>query len=207
MEGISLAIYEAMAMGLAVVGADVGGQAELVTPECGVLVARETPEEEVARYTAVLRELLADRERIRRMGQAGRARVEQHFRLEEMGEKMVHELLERAPALHAARPKPVPGVHLAWELFQLGLEAHELRAALDTLWRYHAIEAWRWRQVQRWRAWNWKLRNSRLALALKPFKDALWQAENRVKLTLRKGKDAVWIIGHRVKVRLGLARD
>ena len=39
-EGIALAIYEAMSMGVAVVGAIVGGQAELVTPECGVLIPR-----------------------------------------------------------------------------------------------------------------------------------------------------------------------
>ena len=39
-EGISLAIYEAMAMGVAPVSANVGGQAELLTPECGVLIAR-----------------------------------------------------------------------------------------------------------------------------------------------------------------------
>ncbi|MCS7291970.1 MAG: glycosyltransferase [Gloeomargarita sp. SKYBB_i_bin120] len=36
-EGISLAIYEAMAMGVTPVGADVGGQRELVTADCGIL--------------------------------------------------------------------------------------------------------------------------------------------------------------------------
>ncbi len=162
MEGISLAIYEAMAMGLAVVGADVGGQAELVTPECGVLVARGTAEEEVARYTAVLRELLHDPGRIRAMGQAGRARVEESFRLEAMGEKMVHELLERAPALHAARPKPVPGPQLALEHLQLALEEQRLESRLAFLWKYQWVKlADRYLVAQLRAAWSLMARKFR----------------------------------------------
>jgi glycosyltransferase involved in cell wall biosynthesis len=42
-EGISLAFYEALAAGVPVVGADVGGQRELVTPDCGVLIQRDEP--------------------------------------------------------------------------------------------------------------------------------------------------------------------
>ncbi len=38
-EGIAQSIYEAMAAGLVVVGADVGGQRELVTPDCGYLLS------------------------------------------------------------------------------------------------------------------------------------------------------------------------
>ena len=50
-EGISLAIYEAMAIGLPVVSAEVGGQRELLTPECGVLIR---PGEESAAGTGIL---------------------------------------------------------------------------------------------------------------------------------------------------------
>ena len=43
-EGISLSIFEGMASGVVPVGAEVGGQPELVTPDCGILIraARKT---------------------------------------------------------------------------------------------------------------------------------------------------------------------
>ena len=46
MEGISVAIYEAMSMGIVSVGADVGGQSELVTETCGFLIKRDAQERE-----------------------------------------------------------------------------------------------------------------------------------------------------------------
>ena len=69
-EGIALSIYEAMACGVPVVGADVGGQAELVTPETGILLDRGTPEDEAAAYAEALSALLADPERRQRLGAA-----------------------------------------------------------------------------------------------------------------------------------------
>src|SRR6185369_11345918 len=54
---------EAMACGVPVVGADVGGQRELVTPDCGVLVERGSEREEAARYARALAELLAEARR------------------------------------------------------------------------------------------------------------------------------------------------
>ncbi len=203
MEGIALAIYEAMAMGLAIVGADVGGQAELVTPECGVLVPHGTPEEEVTCYTEALQTLLRDPQALQRMGAAGRARVEAHFSLPQMGERMTHLLLERAPALHAARPKPVPGVALALEHIQMALEAQRLSQALTPLWKYTRLEGLYLRLKSRldallsWPGWQ----------RLKPVKDALWRVGHALKVGLRRGKDALWILGHKVKVRLGLARE
>jgi glycosyltransferase involved in cell wall biosynthesis len=106
-EGIALAIYEAMACGVPIVGADVGGQGELVTPECGVLVTRSDEESEAARYAQVLTELLGNAQRRLAMGRAGRARVQAFFRLEQMGERMVT-LLQEARQLHQAQPRPVP---------------------------------------------------------------------------------------------------
>jgi glycosyltransferase involved in cell wall biosynthesis len=39
-EGIALTLFEAMAMQLVPVAADVGGQRELVTPDCGFLISQ-----------------------------------------------------------------------------------------------------------------------------------------------------------------------
>jgi glycosyltransferase involved in cell wall biosynthesis len=103
MEGISLAIYEAMAMGVTPLSADVGGQAELVAPECGVLIARGPRERE--EYTRALLQLLRDLAALRRMGQAARRRVAGHFRLDQMGDRM-DALLGQARTLSRAQPRP-----------------------------------------------------------------------------------------------------
>jgi glycosyltransferase involved in cell wall biosynthesis len=111
-EGIALAIYEAMACGLPVVGADVGGQRELVTPECGVLLERCDEETQAQQYARILGELLRDPERRQTMGQAGRIRVSQHFTIEQMGEQIVT-LLKQAKQLHDIQDRPIPGLGLA----------------------------------------------------------------------------------------------
>ena len=209
MEGISLAIYEAMAMGLVVVGADVGGQRELVTPECGILIQRpDDVASEVQCYVETLSALLDDPERRRALGAAARARVEQHFRLPDMGEAMVNALLERAPVLHAARPKSALGVRLSLEHVQITLEEQRLATALGPLIKYAALESLRWRVQTRVHALWQRFQYSALWWrVLKPSKDALWRFGHRIKEMLRRGKDAFWIFGHRVKVRLGLAWD
>src|SRR4030095_13868840 len=85
-EGISLACYEAMAMGLPIVGSDVGGQRELITSDCGFLVQKN--EYEIACYLEALRKVLKSPELREKMKSAARCRVEQHFRLSDMGKSM-----------------------------------------------------------------------------------------------------------------------
>ncbi|MGH2487868.1 MAG: glycosyltransferase family 4 protein, partial [Ktedonobacterales bacterium] len=82
-EGIALVLYEAMAMRTTPVAAAVGGQGELITPECGYLIARGP--DEVERYVAALAELLSDPTRRQAMGEACRARVVAQFDLAAMG--------------------------------------------------------------------------------------------------------------------------
>jgi glycosyltransferase involved in cell wall biosynthesis len=106
-EGISLAIFEAMAEGVAVVGADVGGQVELVTPECGVLLERGDEETEVARYSQALGDLLDDPGKRRAMGEAGQQRIRDHFLLNAMGAKM-DTLLEHARELALDSRRSMP---------------------------------------------------------------------------------------------------
>ncbi|GKT08087.1 glycosyltransferase family 4 protein [Desulforhabdus sp. TSK] len=101
-EGIALTFYEAMACGLVVVGADVGGQRELVTEECGILVPVGDTERETALYIAALETLLSDPSKRRAMGRNARERICRHFRLDDMGSNMTR-LLHQARALHAER--------------------------------------------------------------------------------------------------------
>jgi glycosyltransferase involved in cell wall biosynthesis/GT2 family glycosyltransferase len=132
-EGIALSIYEAMACGLAVVGADVGGQRELVTPECGVLVSCSDEATEAERYAEVLAGLLQDPRHRQAMGRAGRERVSAHFRLEQMGERMAW-LLQEAVRLHTAQPRPVPGLGLGRACATQVVEHLRLAAVTDWLW-------------------------------------------------------------------------
>ena len=109
-EGIALSIFEAMACGVAVVGADVGGQRELVTPECGVLIARGNADDaptEAERYADILAELLGDPHRRAALGQAAAARIRHAFRLDQMVERMLG-LCQEARHLHADSPRPIP---------------------------------------------------------------------------------------------------
>ncbi|MCP1647408.1 glycosyltransferase family 4 protein [Pseudomonas nitroreducens] len=74
-EGIALVLYEAMACGLAVLASNVGGQAELVSDDCGYLV--EPGKEDV--YIEAIQRLLANPQELRRMGVQARMRVRRHF--------------------------------------------------------------------------------------------------------------------------------
>lgn len=86
-EGIALTLYEALASGVVPVAADVGGQRELVTPDCGVLIARGGDEQ--GAYVAALRLLIADPARRARMAAAGRERVVRFFTAEQLIDRMV----------------------------------------------------------------------------------------------------------------------
>jgi glycosyltransferase involved in cell wall biosynthesis len=118
-EGLSLALYEAMAMETVPVAADVGGQRELVTPDCGVLVPRD--DDEVEHYVEALRGLLQSPARRREMAAAGRARVVKHFGLEKMGDRMV-ELLDRSCELVRNSPRAAVAQGLGLECATLAIE-------------------------------------------------------------------------------------
>ena len=85
-EGIALTLFEAMAMEVVPVGADVGGQAELVTPDCGALIAPGG--DEAPRYADVIERLLSEPAARAAMAAAARRRVSDCFRLERMGREM-----------------------------------------------------------------------------------------------------------------------
>ena len=106
-EGIALSFYEALACGVPVVGALVGGQAELVTPECGVLIERGEETQEAQHYATVLAQLIRDPERRTAMGRYGRQRIQEAFRLEHMTEKLLA-AYRAARQERTSTAKPVP---------------------------------------------------------------------------------------------------
>ncbi|HVU62652.1 MAG TPA: glycosyltransferase [Phycisphaerales bacterium] len=136
-EGIALSIYEAMAAGLCVVGADVGGQAELVTPDTGVLLpfARRGEELEARAYAQTLAVLIDDPARAAAMGAAARERIIRHFELETMGRRML-EILGLARAWHRERPRQAISEGFARELALQGVEMMRIQDLAEELWPY-----------------------------------------------------------------------
>jgi glycosyltransferase involved in cell wall biosynthesis len=84
-EGLPLSALEAMAMGLPLIISDVGGNREAILD--GTIGCLVPPRDVTAFVTAAL-DLLNDRERARRMGQTGAARVKQEFDLQAMSGKV-----------------------------------------------------------------------------------------------------------------------
>jgi glycosyltransferase involved in cell wall biosynthesis len=137
-EGIAVAIFEAMAMGLVPVSALVGGQAELVTPDCGALVPPGP--DELAEYIRALRLLVEQPDLRRAMGAAARQRVATYFPLSALGPR-VAELLEQADANRRTAPRPTVPRGLARESAVQAVEQTRLERLLDDLW--HQRESWK----------------------------------------------------------------
>jgi glycosyltransferase involved in cell wall biosynthesis len=80
-EGLPLAPLEAMAASLPIVATDVPGHRDvIVRSQTGLLV----PPEDSAALAEAITSLVGDPERRRRMGEAGRRRVLEHFTIEAM---------------------------------------------------------------------------------------------------------------------------
>lgn len=95
-EGMPNTVLEAMASGLPVLTTRIPGCDELVLPgETGWLAAPE----DVAALTAALQEALADRDRLRRFGQAGRQRVLDHYSWRAVADAYVALILATCPTL------------------------------------------------------------------------------------------------------------
>lgn len=99
-EGLALALYEAMSSGVVPVTVDAGGQRELVTPDCGILVPFDESQE--ARYAAALAWLLRAPRQREAMGKAARRRVVELFNMEQLGARF-DQLVERGIAIARAR--------------------------------------------------------------------------------------------------------
>jgi len=188
MEGIAVTIFEAMAMGVVPVSADVGGQKELVTPTCGVLVQVGSEEEQVQAYADALERLLRSQPLRAEMGSNARARVETGFHIEQMGQRM-SELFEQAAAFRRSRPKPAAGLRLGAEIAVLAVEHSRVMDAAAPLWKYRRLES------SRLRIEEWVGRSAHAGRQIAG-------RASVVRRAFRAAKDAIWIVGHRIKVRL-----
>lgn len=102
-EGLALTAYESLSMETPVVTSDVGGQAELVNEEVGVVVPLlqseaedatnyKYSEQEIGLYTEALARLLKDKQQYGRYCKACRQRILSGFTVDQMGRKMAQEL-------------------------------------------------------------------------------------------------------------------
>lgn len=132
-EGIALSIYEAMACGLAVVAADVGGQRELVTPDTGVLVRPENAETAAQCYADALAKLLADPRRRETLGRNARRRIESGFTLDAMAEALLA-AFARAKQARAAPPRPALPPRAAQECAVQAVEYFRLANLSGQMW-------------------------------------------------------------------------
>ena len=130
-EGLSLMLFEAMSMQVALVAADVGGQRELVTPECGFLIPHG--EDELQEYVSVITQLILWPELRVSMGQAGRRRIVEQFTIERMAERMI-ELLNRAQELSRLSPRPAVGQGLGLECATLAVEYTRVEKIAIEIW-------------------------------------------------------------------------
>ena len=76
-EGLALVSYEAMALGVPQIFADVNGQAELISDDTGILI--RNGKGEIDRYAEACIALLENGDRRKTMGSAGRARISKLF--------------------------------------------------------------------------------------------------------------------------------
>jgi len=197
-EGIAVTIYEAMASGVVPVGADVGGQRELVTPDCGVLVQRAGPVDEVEAYADALQRLIESPGLRVEMGHAARHRVRTRFDLSLMGER-VDTVMEEARGLRRSGGTPPVGPGFAREHAVQAIEYERVLRALGRLDKYQGIESFRVRIVRYYEA-----RRDTVRRLMEPFARLMRRIglARRMMRGLRKIKDAVWIVGHRWKVRI-----
>ena len=120
-EGISLALFEAMALESVPVVADVGGQRELVTPDCGYLIPIRDAKWEFADYVNILKRLAENPELRQEKAATCRKRVREHFRLDQMTATFIAALQE-AGLRHDRRSVSLPAKSICLEMATLAVD-------------------------------------------------------------------------------------
>ncbi len=106
-EGLALVSFEAMALGIPQVSAEVGGQSELITPETGVLI--QNGPREVNRYARACIDLLSDPARRARMAEAGKQRIRAHFTADKAAQEYSR-IFEELAELSRKRAAEIPSL-------------------------------------------------------------------------------------------------
>lgn len=132
-EGIALTFFEAMASGAVVLGADVGGQKELVTPDCGVLIPRSTEEEEVRHYAATLLNWASNPSQLKGMREAARLRIVESFQIDRLRDGMIA-AIDQAAHLNVRQPRDVVSAAAASVNAHMAVEGTRIARVADYLW-------------------------------------------------------------------------
>lgn len=169
-EGLALVLFEALASGVVPVTVDSGGQRELVTPACGVLIAPDRQQE--AHYAAALDWLIRSPRQRAAMAAAGRQRVAEQFSMEQMGRQLDRML---AAACERAGARPAQLATDAAALVATSLAIEELRQYARNHRFSVAVKAWEW----------WKSSGGRYAGQLREARDRLVLRSYPLRLALR----------------------
>lgn len=169
-EGLALVLFEAMACGVVPVTVDSGGQRELVTPDCGILVPPD--QRQAQRYVAVLEWLIRAPRQRAAMAAACRQRIVESFGMRQMGERLdehIHAACQRASTRQAADVSEAAGLVAASQAVE------ELRHYQRNHRMRLAVRAWEW----------WKQRGSRYAGQARARRDTLVRRSYPLRLALR----------------------
>jgi glycosyltransferase involved in cell wall biosynthesis len=88
-DGGGLVVVEAMASGKPVVCLDLAGPAFHINQECGIKIPARSPDESIELMAQALERLYRDRELRMKMGEAGRARAEQVYTWDRLGDRIL----------------------------------------------------------------------------------------------------------------------
>ncbi|MFH1810518.1 MAG: glycosyltransferase [Pseudomonadota bacterium] len=167
-EGIAVSVYEAMASETVPVTADVGGQRELVTPECGVLVSPHA--DQLSSYVQALTDLMRSPEKRRAMASAGRRRICDQFPLTRSMDRML-ELLDTAQREARLSPRPAISARLGSETAVQAIELARVEQELGPLFTF-------------WGAVRWpRTLLGGLAAPMRPVRSMYWAASSLLRST------------------------
>jgi hypothetical protein len=133
-EGVALTLYEAMSRGAVFVGADVGGQSEVATAECAVLLPRLFDVSRgAAAYAVCLSQLLRSPATMARMGSESRRRIAKQFTIDQTMASL-EAAFGRARDLHCRQPRPLIPTAIADLTAVRAIEYDRVRRLADELW-------------------------------------------------------------------------